>query len=84
MKRTQLYLEESTLRGLQALAKTGNTTISELVRQAVQSHFFSPRAGRAEAMQAFIGIRAGDHNQTDSTTQVRNLRRGNRLSRLKA
>jgi hypothetical protein len=82
MKRTQLYLEESILRGLQAMAKTEKTTISELVRQAVQAQYFSPRAGRAQAMQAFIGIRANDPDQTDSTTLVRQMRRGNRLSRL--
>lgn len=82
MKRTQLYLEESIWRGLQAMARNEQTTISELVRKAVQAQYFHPTAGRAKAMQALVGIRKTPTALEDSTTLVRNLRKGNRLSRL--
>ena len=82
MQRTQLYLDEAIWRGLQSRARTENTTISELVRKALQSQYFKPSDSRAEAMQALVGIRANQPDPEDSTATIRRLRRGNRLSRL--
>lgn len=82
MKRTQLYLDEAIWRGLQARARLERTTISELMRQAVQAHYFSHPEGRAKAMQAFVGIRKQTANEPGAVEIVRSLRRGSRLARL--
>ena len=80
MKRTQLYLDEAIWRGLQSRALTERTTISELVRKAVQTQY--PADSRAEAMEALVGIRANVKDPEDSTAVVRRMRKGTRLSRL--
>lgn len=82
MKRTQLCLDETIWRGLQARARSERTTFSELVRQAVQAHYFSHAEGRTKAMQAFVGIRKNTAKEPTAVELVRGLRRGNRLARL--
>jgi len=81
MKRTQLYLEEHIWKLLEIRARQANTTISELVRQAVRERYWNKPANRAEAMQKMIGIWKDHKDIGDSTEYVRKLRKGSRLPR---
>jgi Ribbon-helix-helix protein, copG family len=83
MRRTQLYLEESTWKALHIRAKQLRVTISELVRQAVREKYESSLENRRQVMQAFVGLRKDRKDIGDSTAYIRKLRKGNRLSRLK-
>jgi len=83
MRRTQLYLEESTWKALHIRAKQLRVTISELVRQAVREKYESSLENRRQVMQAFVGLRKNRKDIGDSTAYIRKLRKGNRLSRLK-
>jgi hypothetical protein len=82
MKRTQLYLDDDSWQTLRIAAEQSDTSISELVRRAVRDKYASSPAARAEAMHAFIGIWANRSGTGDSTSYVRRLRRGRRLTRL--
>jgi hypothetical protein len=79
MKRKAISQDESIWSALQSRAQAERTTISALVRKAVQTN---PSPSRAEAMQALVGIRTNDGNAEDSTAIIRRFRRGTRLSRL--
>ena len=57
MRRTQLYLDDQRWGALHARAKRENTTISELVRQAVRERYVGSREQRLSAMQRFAGNR---------------------------
>jgi len=83
MRRTQIYLEESTWKALHIRAKQLRVTISELVRQAVREKYESSLENRRQVMQAFVGLRKNRKDIGDSTAYIRKLRKGNRLSRLK-
>lgn len=82
MKRTQLYLDEAIWRDLHARARSECTTISGLVRQAVQAQYFSNSEGRAKAIRAFVGIRKQTAHEPAAVEIVGGLRRGSRLVRL--
>lgn len=81
MRRTQLYLDDQLWNVLHARAKSENTTISELVRQAVRQHFVNPNEEQREAMQAFVASRPPRRADKSAVEQVRALRRGTRLDR---
>ena len=82
MRRTQLYLDDQLWGALHARARREKTTISELVRQAVRERYLGNREQRMMAMQQFVGIGKSRLRQTDSTAEIRRLRRGSRLERL--
>jgi hypothetical protein len=82
MRRTQLYLDDDLWGMLHTRARSQQTTISELVREAIREQYLGNHGERMKAMQAFIGIRKEAANAPDSTEIVRDLRRGNRLNRL--
>lgn len=82
MKRIQIHLDEAIWQSLKALAQAESTTISELIRKAVQTQYFNPATSRAEAMQALVGLRSIECVSEDSPAIIRRLRRGTRLSRL--
>jgi hypothetical protein len=82
VRRTQLYLDDQLWGALHARARSEKTTISELVRQAVRERYVGDLNRRKSAMQAFVGIRKAPAKDLDASTEVRNLRRGNRLDRL--
>lgn len=83
MRRTQLYLDDELWGTLHARARRDQTTVSELVRQAVRERYLGGQEQRLAAMMALIGS-AGPHPQKiDSTEQVRALRRGSRMKRLR-
>ncbi len=82
MHRTQLYLDDHLWNALHARARSGKTTISELVRQAVRERYFSRRDQQTKAMQEFVGIRKQRSATLDAVEYVRHLRRGDRLDSL--
>jgi hypothetical protein len=84
MRRTQLYLDEDLWGALHARARSQQTTISELVREAVRDRYFGLPGQRMQAMQAFVGIRKQTPDTPDTAELVRSLRRGGRLDRLTA
>lgn len=81
MRRTQLFLDEQLWGALHARARTEKTTISELVRQAARERYLGRQDARIAAMQSFVGIRKSRARATDSSEEVRELRRGSRLDR---
>ena len=82
MRRTQLYLDDQLWGALHARARSEKTTVSELVRRAVRERYLGDLEQRAEAMQRFVGNSKTHGALTDSTEDVRKLRRGSRLDRL--
>jgi Ribbon-helix-helix protein, copG family len=83
VRRTQLYLDESLWTALHAHARREGTTISDLVRQAARERYLGDAKDRGDAMLGIVGIRKG-RRLPDSTTYIRDLRRGTRLEKLNA
>ena len=82
VRRTQLYLDDHLWNALHARARSQQTTISELVREAVRERYLGHREERMKAMQEFVGIRKV-RSEPDAVEYVRSLRRGDRLDRLR-
>lgn len=83
MRRTQLYLSETTWKALHVRARQLRVTISELVRQAISEKYENQAVNRELAMRAIVGLREDRKDIGDSTAYIRKLRKGNRLARLK-
>jgi hypothetical protein len=83
MRRTQLYLDDQLWDVLHTRASKEKTTVSELVRQAVRGCYLGNLEQRRIAMQSFVGTRTLSSMAVDSVEEVRSLRRGARLERLK-
>ena len=81
MKRTQLYLEESTWKLLQIHAQQSGTSVSELVRQAIRDKYGISPAKRREAMQAWVGIWKDRKDLPSTEAYIRQLRKGGRRRR---
>jgi hypothetical protein len=58
--------------------------MKEHISKEVQLKYLDPSPARAEAMLAFVRIRASDRDPADATAVIRRLRQGKRLSRLTA
>ena len=82
MRRTQLYLDDDLWLALHARARQTETTISELVRQAVRERYLGSLTARKKAMQAVVGIWKDRKEDEDTEAYIRGLRRGTRLNRL--
>ena len=82
VRRTQLYLDDQLWGALHARARRENTTVSELVRQAVRERYLGDLDRRRAAMQSVVGIRKVQGDDDDAGREVRRLRRGSRLERL--
>lgn len=76
MKRTQIYLDDQLWAALHARAQTEKTTVSELVRQAVQERYFGNLETRRAAMERFVGIGQDCAGDRDARAEVRSPRRG--------
>ncbi|MBI4239059.1 MAG: ribbon-helix-helix protein, CopG family [Deltaproteobacteria bacterium] len=85
MKRTQLYMDEDSLRLLSSLSRHQQTTISELVRQAVTQVYGTTKThvDPVEALQASFGVWAQRKDLAPTAAYVRSLRKGHRATRLK-
>ena len=82
MRRTQLYLDDHLWTALHARARSGKTTVSELVREAVRERYLGGQDERMNAMQDFVGISKGRPEPAGALEYIRNLRRGGRLERI--
>jgi plasmid stability protein len=83
VKRTQLYLDDDLWKTLHIRASQSGQSVSELVRRALREKYLGT-GSRRYAMRAFIGIRRGRRDLPDTEAYVRQLRKGDRLKRLKA
>jgi predicted DNA-binding ribbon-helix-helix protein len=83
MRRTQLYLDESLWSVLHAQARREKTTISDLVRRAARERYMGGIEERRSAMRALVGLRAGRDDAQDTAKYVRELRKGDRIERLR-
>ena len=83
MKRTQLPLADHLWDALHTRATAEQTTLSELVRQAVREKYFGNYDERRKAMQDFVGTRKATSQSISSGDYIRNLRRGSRLDKLR-
>jgi hypothetical protein len=83
LKRTQLYLDEDVWNALKARARAMNTTISELVREAVRERYVGKFDQRRKAMLAFAGARKDLDDSADTEGYLRALRRGDRVERVR-
>jgi len=82
MRRTQLYLDEHIWKALHIQSRQRRTSISELVRQAVQDRYGTSTANRSRAMEAFVGIWKDRNDLPSTKAYIRRLRRGKRLKRI--
>lgn len=83
MTRTQVYLSREDLRLLKTLARQRRTTMSELIRQAVEATYGLPGPEEfARVLQQVAGIWANRPEFADPERYVRQLRQGRRLRRL--
>jgi hypothetical protein len=82
VRRTQLYLDDDLWTRLHLLAREQGTSVSELVRQAAREKYLAAREARRDAMLGVIGLWSDRKDIVDSTSYVRNLRKGDRLRRL--
>jgi predicted DNA-binding ribbon-helix-helix protein len=83
MKRTQLYLDDDLWSALHTHARREKTSISELVRRVARERYLGNRAERIRAMKAIVGMWADRSEFSDPEAYVREMRRGDRLQRLK-
>jgi len=83
MRRTQLYLDDQLWNVLHAQSLSTGTSISELVRQSLRKQYLGDLDKRRVAMQAIIGIRKDEPDEPDAEAQIRDLRRGSRLDRMR-
>jgi len=67
---------------LQAREKSGKTTISELVRQALNERYLGSHEQRKKAMQDLIGIRRDADEPEDAVAYIQSVREGDRMERL--
>ncbi|MBI3210821.1 MAG: ribbon-helix-helix protein, CopG family [Candidatus Solibacter usitatus] len=76
MRRTQLYLDDQLWWTLHAIARSGKTSVSELVRRAVRDCYVGDLKQRKAAMLRFVGSRAKSTPTMGAVQEVRSLRRG--------
>ena len=81
MKRTQLYLEEEVWKLLGILARQSQSSVSDLVRQALRDKYLNHAANRAGVFQSVVGLWKNRKDIKDSSAYVRYLRKGTRLKR---
>lgn len=82
MRRTQLYLDDHLWNALHSQARSRQTSVSELVREAMRDRYLGKRDEQAKAIQEFVGIRKNRSQSVSAVKYIRSLRRGNRLERL--
>ena len=85
MQRTQLYMDPATLRRLKKLGAARKTTVSALVREAVEQTYFAhrPPPGWRRILDEASGTWEARDDLGDSTDFVRSLRKGTRQGRLR-
>jgi len=83
MKRTQLYIDEGLLHQLSVLSREKRTTISDLVRKAIEKVYGRRKSREAflEALQATAGIWKDRTDLPPTDEYVRSLRKRSRWKR---
>ncbi|HEY2930848.1 MAG TPA: CopG family transcriptional regulator [Acidobacteriota bacterium] len=82
MKRTQLYLDETTARALAAISREKKTTVSELVRESIRAVYGSGKTvDRPALARQIAGIWKNRQDLKHPDRTVRRLRRGTRSTR---
>ena len=83
MKRTQLYIDESLFRLMTLISLEQKTTVSDLVRKAIEKVYGRVRRrSRLKALQAAFGIWKHRTDLPDTDTYIRSLRKDTRSKRL--
>ncbi len=83
VKRTQLYLDEDLWIVLHLKSRQENTTISELVRQAVRERYLNQAEERTAAMLGIVAMWKDRADIQDSTAYIRELRKDRRSEPLR-
>jgi hypothetical protein len=78
----QLYLDYHLWYALHTQARSRQTSVSELVREAMRDRYLGKRDEQAKAIQEFVGIRKNRSQSVSAVKYIRSLRRGDRLERL--
>ena len=84
MRRTQLFIDDQTLRKLKRLSAARKTTVSALVREAIDKTYFQ-RELPANWRQVFDEACGAWKNRRDlpyTATYIRKLRKDSRLKRV--
>ena len=84
VKRTQLYLDDSIFRLLLELSRVQKTTISELVRQAIDQVYARGRRKKdaIKALEATFGMWSDRSDLPPTEEYIRDLRKDTRAKRL--
>jgi predicted DNA-binding protein len=84
MKRTQIYLEDQQRRKLDQVAKRTRRTVSELIREAIDSRYAtSPKEDFLAALRAgAFGVWKQRADLGPTASYLRRVRRGKRIDRL--
>jgi hypothetical protein len=83
MRRTQLYLDDNLWNVLHESARSRNTSVSELMREAVRERYLGKRGEQMKAMQEFVGVGRDRSGIPDAVEYVRSLRQSDRMKRLR-
>ncbi|MDN5302729.1 MAG: hypothetical protein PWQ60_2243 [Thermoanaerobacteraceae bacterium] len=76
MKRTQLYLEDSQKKILEKIAEQRNTSMGEVIREAINKYIAENQIGSAiDALKKTQGLWKDRHDIKDSDGWVNNLRK---------
>ncbi|MBI2982556.1 MAG: CopG family transcriptional regulator [Deltaproteobacteria bacterium] len=83
MRRTQLYIEEGLFHWLSLLSRERKTTISDLVRRALEKVYGKRRSvkARLKALQAACGTWKDRTDLPPTDQYIRELRKGTRMKR---
>lgn len=79
MKRTQLYIDESLFSTLSLISRKRKTTISDLVRRALEHVYGAGGGDSDQALEASFGLWRGRADLPSTQDYVRDLRKGTRL-----
>ena len=84
MKRTQLYMDEALFRMLSLLSRKKKTTISDLVRKAIEKVYGKKRSPeeRLKALQSAFGIWKNRKDLPPTDEYLRAIRKDTRRKRL--
>ncbi len=84
MRRTQLFIEDQKLRQLKRLGSVRKTTVSALVREAIDKAYFQRElpANWRQVLDEACGAWKDRRDLPDTATYVRKLRKGARGERL--
>ena len=81
MKRTQLYMDEEIFQGLMVLSRQKNTTISQLVRQAVEKVYGKnkKRSDKIAVLDSVFGLWKSRKDLPSIEEYIRQSRKDTRL-----